>query len=213
MIRSNALNATVGPRNNRTQSRSGARMQPTAAAVGTHATTDQPRRGDRQGRSPTTNPGNLKLTTRGDREIAITRAFDASCTLVFDALTKPELVKQWLLGPDGWSMPVCEIELKVGGNYRYVWRRDKDGTEMGMGGVYREIVSPERLVATEKFDYSWYPGEAVGTFVLAEQGGKTTLTQTILYESREARDGVLKSQMEKGVVASYDRLAELLEKA
>jgi len=160
-----------------------------------------------------TNPENLKLTTRGDREIVITRAFDAPRKLVFDALTKPELVKQWLLGPDGWSMPVCEIDLKVGGKYRYVWRRDKDGTEMGMGGVYREIVAPERVVATEKFDQSWYPGEAVGTSVLTEQGGKTTLTQTILYESREARDGVLKSGMEKGVVASYDRLANLLEKA
>jgi len=159
------------------------------------------------------NPGNLKLTTRGDREIVITRAFDAPRKLVFDAFTRPELVKQWLLGPDGWSMPVCEIDLKVGGKYRYVWRRDKDGTEMGMGGVYREIVTPERIVATEKFDQSWYPGEAVGTSVLTEQGGKTTLTQTILYESREARDGVLKSGMEKGVVASYDRLAKLLEKA
>jgi uncharacterized protein YndB with AHSA1/START domain len=160
-----------------------------------------------------THPGNLKLTTRGDREIVMTRAFDAPRKLVFDALTKPELVKQWLLGPDGWSMPVCEIDLKVGGKYRYVWRRDKDGTEMGMGGVYREIVVPERVVATEKFDQSWYPGEALGTLVLIEQGGKTTLTQTVLYESREARDGVLKSGMEKGVVASYDRLAKLLEKA
>jgi uncharacterized protein YndB with AHSA1/START domain len=160
-----------------------------------------------------TTPGNLKLTARGDREILITRAFDAPRKLVFDAFTKPELVKQWLLGPDGWSMPVCEIDLKVGGKYRYVWRRDKDGTEMGMGGVYREIVAPERIVATEKFDQPWYPGEAVGTFVLVEQGGKTTLTETILYESREARDGVLKSGMEKGVVASYDRLAKLLEKA
>ena len=160
-----------------------------------------------------TTPGNLKLTTRGDREIVMTRAFDAPRKLVFDAHTKPELVKQWLLGPDGWSMPVCEIDLKVGGKYRYVWRRDKDGTEMGMGGVYREIVAPERLVATEKFDQSWYPGEAVGTFVLVEQGGKTTLTQTMLYDSREARDSVLKSGMEKGVVASYDRLAKLLEKA
>jgi uncharacterized protein YndB with AHSA1/START domain len=158
------------------------------------------------------NPGNLKLTTRGDREIVMTRVFDSPRKLVFDALTKPELVKQWLLGPDGWSMPVCEIDLRVGGKYRYVWRRDKDGTEMGMGGVYREILAPERLVATEKFDQSWYPGEAVGTLVLVEQGGKTTLTQTILYESREARDGVLKSGMEKGVVASYDRLVQLLEK-
>jgi uncharacterized protein YndB with AHSA1/START domain len=154
--------------------------------------------------------GNLKLTTQDDREIVMTRALDAPRRLVFDAFTKPELVKQWLLGPPGWSMPICEIDLRVGGVYRYVWRRDSDGSKMGMGGVYREIVSPERLVATEKFDQAWYPGEAVISTVFVEQGGKTTITQTVLYQSREARDAVLKSGMEKGVAASYDRLAELL---
>jgi uncharacterized protein YndB with AHSA1/START domain len=141
----------------------------------------------------------------------MTREFNAPRRLLFDAFTKPELVKQWLLGPPGWSMPVCEIDLKVGGKYRYVWRQDSDGTEMGMGGVYREIVAPERLVSTEKFDEAWYPGEAVGTIVLSEHGSKTTLTQTILYESREARDAVLKSGMEKGLAASYDRLADTLD--
>src|SRR5438445_8976192 len=156
-----------------------------------------------------TNPGNLKLTTHGDREIVITRAFDAPRKLVFDAFTKPELVKQWLLGPPGWSMPVCEIDLRVGGSYRYVWR--KAGVpDMGMGGVYREVVAPERVVATEKFDQAWYPGEAVGTLVLVEQSGKTTVTQTVLYASGEARDAVLKSGMEKGVAASYDHLEEML---
>ena len=106
-------------------------------------------------------------------------------------------------------MPVCEIDLRVGGSYRYVWR-NAQGIEMGMGGVYREIVAPERVVATERFDQSWYPGEAVGTITLAEQSGKTMLTQTVLYDSREAREVVLKSPMESGVVASYDRLARLL---
>jgi len=156
------------------------------------------------------NTEGLKLTTRGDRELLMTRDFDAPRRLVFDAFTKPELVKQWLLGPPGWTMPVCEIDLRVGGVYRYVWRRDSDGTKMGMGGVYREIAAPERLVSTEVFDEAWYPGEAVGTLVLSEQGGITTVTQTVLYQSREARDAVLKSGMEKGVAASYDRLAELL---
>jgi uncharacterized protein YndB with AHSA1/START domain len=154
--------------------------------------------------------GTLKITTPTDREIAMTRVFAAPRRLVFDALTKPELVKQWLLGPPGWSMPVCELDLRVGGKYRYVWRRDSDGTDMGMGGVYREIVAPERIVCTEKFDQSWYSGEAVGTTRLVEQGGKTTMTQTMLYESRETRDEVLKSPMEAGVGASYDRLAELV---
>jgi uncharacterized protein YndB with AHSA1/START domain len=152
----------------------------------------------------------LQLTTPSEREIAITRVFDAPRTLVFDAHTKPELVRRWMLGPPGWSMPVCEIDLRVGGKYRYVWRHDSDGTLMGMGGVYREIQAPQRLVATEKFDESWYPGEAVDTLVLVEQGGRTTLTQTMLYESREVRDAVLKSPMEQGMAAGYDRLAELL---
>jgi len=149
------------------------------------------------------------LTTRGDREIVMTRVFDAPRSLVFEAFTKPDLVKQWLLGPEGWSMPVCEIDLRVGGKYRYVWRHVK-GHEMGMGGVFREIVPPERIVSTEKFDEAWYPGEAVGTVVLTEEGGKTTLTQTVQYQSREAREAVMKSPMESGVAAGYDRLAELL---
>jgi uncharacterized protein YndB with AHSA1/START domain len=155
-------------------------------------------------------PGELKIATRGDRELVMTRDFDAPRHLVFDALTKPELVRRWLLGPPGWSMPVCEIDLRVGGAYRYVWKRDSDGSTMGMGGVYREIVKPERIVATERFDESWYPGEALTMIVLTEQGTMTLLTQTMRYESRAARDAVLKSDMERGVKASYDRLAEVL---
>ncbi len=151
----------------------------------------------------------LQVATRGDREIVMSRVFEAPRQLVFEACSKPEFVRRWLLGPDGWSMPVCEIDLRVGGSYRYVWRHS-DGREMGMGGVYREIVVPERIVATEKFDEAWYPGEAVGIILLVEQSGKTTLTQTILYDSRETRDAVLNSPMEKGVAASYDRLEAVL---
>jgi uncharacterized protein YndB with AHSA1/START domain len=154
--------------------------------------------------------GQLNVTMPSDREIAMTRVFDAPRTLVFDAHTKPELVKRWLLGPPGWTMPVCEIDLRVGGKYRWVWRSDRDGSTMGIGGVYREIAAPERIVTTERFDEAWYPGEGLNTLVLIEQGGRTTLTQTMRYESKEARDAVLKSGMEKGVEASYDRLAELL---
>jgi uncharacterized protein YndB with AHSA1/START domain len=134
----------------------------------------------------------LQVTTRGDREIVMSRVFNAPPHLVFEACSKPELVRRWLLGPDGWSMPVCEIDLRVGGSYRYVWRHS------------------ERVVATEKFDEAWYPGEAVGTLVLAERDGKTTLTQTMLYDSRETRDAILKSPMEKGVAVSYDRLETVL---
>jgi uncharacterized protein YndB with AHSA1/START domain len=153
--------------------------------------------------------GTLKVTTPTEREIAMTRVFDAPRSLVFEAHTKPELVKRWLGVHAGWSLAVCEIDLRVGGAYRYVWR-GRDGAEMGMGGVYREVVVPERIVATEKFDQSWYPGEAVNTITMVEQGGKTTLTVTVRYESREARDAVLKTPMEQGMAAGFDKLAELL---
>ena len=156
------------------------------------------------------NSATVTISARGDREIVVTRVFEAPRGLVFDAYTKPELVRRWLLGPDGWSMPVCEIDLRAGGKYRYVWRQDSDGKEMGMGGVYREVVRPERFVATEKFDEAWYPGEAVDTVIFTEQAGKTTLTQTILYDSRETRDAVLKSPMQKGMAMSYDRLERFL---
>jgi uncharacterized protein YndB with AHSA1/START domain len=155
------------------------------------------------------NTGNLKVTTPSDREIAMTRVFDAPRHLVFRALTTPELVPKWLVGPPGWTMPVCEMDLRVGGAYRFLWR-GADGAEMGTRGVFREIAPPERFVATEQFDKPWYPGEALVTYLLVEQGGKTTLTLTVLYASREARDGVLKSGMERGVAMSYDRLATLL---
>lgn len=153
--------------------------------------------------------GKMKVTTPTDREIVMTRVFDAPRNLVFEAHTKPELLKRWLLGPDGWSLPVCEIDLRVGGKYRYVWRHT-DGREMGMGGVYREIVPPERVVSTELFDEDWTGGEVIGTLMLTEHDGKTTLTSTLLYPSKESRDRVLKSGMERGVAVSYDRLEGVL---
>ena len=156
-----------------------------------------------------TKHGILQVTTPSEREIAMTRVFDAPRGRVFDALTKPELLKRWFGVFGGWSLVVCESDLKVGGNFRFVWR-GPDGSEMGMSGTYREIVPPERLVRTESFDDPWYDGEAMATTELVEQDGKTTLTTTVLYASREVRDGVLKSPMEHGVTAGYDKLAELL---
>ena len=120
------------------------------------------------------------------------------------------MLKRWLLGPPGWTMEVCEPAQNVGDTYRFVWRKDT-GEVMGMGGVCREMVPPERVVPTERFEQPWYPGEALVTTVLVEEGGKTTLTLTILYESREIRDAVLKSGMARGVSASYDRLEQLIE--
>jgi uncharacterized protein YndB with AHSA1/START domain len=151
----------------------------------------------------------LKITTPTDREIVMTRVFDAPRTLVFEALTRPELLKRWFGAHRDWSLAVCEIDLRVGGSLRYVWRAP-NRKDMGMSGVFREIVVPERIVNTEIFDDPWYPGEALSTAVLVEQGGKTTLTTTALYDSKEIRDGVLKSGMEEGVASSYDKLEELL---
>jgi uncharacterized protein YndB with AHSA1/START domain len=156
-----------------------------------------------------TDPRRLTVAARGDREIVMTRTFDAPRNLVFDAFTKPELLKRWLSGADGWSLAVCEVDLRVGGAYRYVWRH-ADGKEMGAGGVYREIQPPERLVFTERFDDPWYPGESLGTVLLTEEGGRTTLEQAMRYESPDARDAVLASPMESGVSQSYDRLAALV---
>jgi uncharacterized protein YndB with AHSA1/START domain len=155
-------------------------------------------------------PDSFKICTPSDREIQVSRDFDAPRSLVFDAFTKPELVRRWLLGPPGWTMPVCEIDLRVGGSYRYVWRSEKDGSQMGIRGVFREITPVERLVATERFDDAWYPGEALDTTVFEERRGITRTTITIFYESQEARDTARRSGMEYGMAAGYDRLETLL---
>ncbi|MGA8232204.1 MAG: SRPBCC family protein [Candidatus Acidiferrales bacterium] len=155
--------------------------------------------------------GKLQVAARSEREIVVTREFDAPRRMVFDAMTKPELLKRWLGVFGGWELAVCEIDLRLGGTYRWVWRQSSDGSEMGVRGTYREIVPPERIVCTELFDVPWYPGEALITTTYAEQDGRTTLTMTILYVSREARDGVLKSPMERGITMSYNNLAKLLE--
>jgi len=153
----------------------------------------------------------LKLTMPTDREIVMTRVVDAPRSLVFEAMTRPELLQRWLLGPPGWSMLVCESDLKVGGVFRHVWRRT-DGSEMAMHGVYREVVPPERIVRTESFELGCEAQscEQLATAVLTEQDGRTMLTITLLYPSKEARDATIASGMERGVAASYDRLAEVL---
>ncbi len=153
------------------------------------------------------NTGTLIVTTPSDREVVLTRVFDAPRRLVFDAFSKPELLKRWF-GPRGFSLVLCEVDLRLGGGFRFVLR-SPDGKEMGMRGVYREIVPPERTVHMESFDD--YPGvESQVTAVFVEQGGKTTLTATVLYPSKEVRDAVIKSGMEHGAAETYDRLAELL---
>jgi uncharacterized protein YndB with AHSA1/START domain len=153
--------------------------------------------------------GTMQLATPSEKEIVVTRIFDAPRQLVFDAHTKPELLKRWLNGSPGWSLAVCEIYLRVGGKYRYVWHGPK-GEEMGMGGIHREVVPPERIVVTQLFDQDWTGGEVIGTLALTESNGQTTLTNTLVYSSKEARDAVLKTPMDKGMSIGYDQLETLL---
>jgi uncharacterized protein YndB with AHSA1/START domain len=151
----------------------------------------------------------LKVETVGDREIVLTRAFDAPARLVFAALTKPELVKRWL-GARGWNVIDAEIDLRVGGAWRFV-SRGPLGQTMAHGGIYREIVEPARLVYTEVFDGQSFPGESLITAELVELNGETTLTTRVLLPAPEVRQYVLSTPMERGVGYGYERLDEVLK--
>jgi len=150
------------------------------------------------------NNGNLKVSVPSDREIAMARVFDAPRQLVSDAFSKPELLKRWF-GPRGWTLGVCEVDLRPGGGFRFVLS-GPGGQELGMRGVYKEI-SPERSVHLESFDQFPDVDSQVMT-TLAEEDGRTTLT--VLYPSKEIRDAVLQSGMEHGAAESYDKLSEML---
>jgi len=151
--------------------------------------------------------GTLTVTTPSEREIVLTRSFDAPRRLVFEAYSKPEYVKRWW-GPRRFEMPVCEMDFRPGGAYRVV-HRGRNGEEFAFRGQYREIVPPERIVRT--FEFEGRPGHvSVETLVLTEQDGKTTITGTTVFDSVEERDGMLHSGMEEGAAETYDRLAEHL---
>jgi uncharacterized protein YndB with AHSA1/START domain len=156
----------------------------------------------------TNSAGATTFTLPSDREIAATRVFDAPRRLVFEAHTNPKHVPNWMLGPEGWTMPVCEIDLRPGGTWHFVWRK-ADGSEMAMRGTYKEVAPPERIVTTESWGEPW--PETINTVSLIEKDGKTTLTMTVLYPSIEARDAALKTGMKDGMTQSFDRLAEYLQ--
>jgi uncharacterized protein YndB with AHSA1/START domain len=154
------------------------------------------------------NKDSFEVTTPSEQEIRLPRLFDAPMQLVFDAMTKPEHVKEWWgrLG-DGYSVPVCEIDLRPGGKWRFV-NRHPNG-EVAFYGEYREITPPRRVVFTEVFEE--YPDTvSVVTSVLTEENGKTRLTATVRYPSEEVRDLVMSTGMTHGAGISYDRLEDLV---
>jgi uncharacterized protein YndB with AHSA1/START domain len=154
------------------------------------------------------NKATFKVTTPSEREIVMTRLFNAPPRLVFEAMSKPEHVRRWWgnLG-DGYTVPVCEIDFRVGGKWRFVNRHPKG--EAAFHGVYREIDAPGRIVFTEIFE-PFPDAESVVSSVLTEENGQTRLTATCEYPSREVRDMVIKSGMEGGAAISYDRLDDLV---
>jgi uncharacterized protein YndB with AHSA1/START domain len=153
------------------------------------------------------------VTLPNDRDIVVVRAFNAPRELVFDAWTKPALVQRWMLGPPGWTMPVCEMDVRPGGKFKWRWRSEKDGSEFGFTGEFREVVRPSRIVHVERFDagdVGGEMGEALITSVLTENSGVTTHTMTARYESKEVRDAAVKSGMTDGMEMSYQKLDDLL---
>lgn len=151
--------------------------------------------------------GGTMFTTPSDREVVATHILESPRSLVFDAHTTPEHIQQWMLGPDGWTMPICEIDLRPGGGWRYVWRRS-DGSKMGMRGEFRDVVPPTRVVRTESWGGDW--PDTINTLVLTEDGGRTTITSRVLYPSTAAREAALRTEMKQGWSRSYERLDEYL---
>jgi uncharacterized protein YndB with AHSA1/START domain len=157
--------------------------------------------------------GRSTVMLPNDLEVVVVRAFAARRERVFEAWTRPELVQRWLLGPPGWTMPVCEMDVRVGGKFRWRWRSE-EGTEFGFTGEFREIVAPSRIVHTEVYDPGdvggGMGGEALITSVFVASGGLTTQTMTIRYQSKADRDAALATGMTDGMEQSFAKLDELL---
>jgi uncharacterized protein YndB with AHSA1/START domain len=157
-----------------------------------------------------------EVTLPSDREVQVTRSFKAPRALVYRAYTEPGLVRRWMLGPPGWSMPVCEMDVRVGGAYRWRWRNDADGQEFGFFGTFREVQPPARLVHTESYDPGsmgeGYPtgSEAIIITSFSEDGGVTTVTTLMDFGSKDTRDAAVKTGMTEGMEQSYGLLDRVL---
>lgn len=161
-------------------------------------------------------PAPAQVTLPSDREVRVTRQFNAPRQLVYDAHTKPALVPKWQ-GYTDWDMPACEMDVRVGGKYRWQWRNKESGKQFGFFGTFTEINAPSKIVHEQYFD----PGDIGGpmptsdpcivSLALSEQSGVTTLVCTMKFASKEARDGAVSTGMTDGMEFSYTRLDELLK--
>jgi uncharacterized protein YndB with AHSA1/START domain len=157
-----------------------------------------------------------QVTLPSDREVQVVRSFKAPRALVYRAYTEPALLQRWLLGPPGWSMPICEMDVRVGGRYRWRWRNEADGSEFGFAGTFRDVQPQARLVHTEAYDPGTvgfgYPdgGEALITITFTEADGATTVTSLMDFGSKEARDAAVATGMTDGMEQSYQLLDQLL---
>jgi uncharacterized protein YndB with AHSA1/START domain len=162
-----------------------------------------------------------QVSMPSDREVQVVRSFKAPRALVFRAFTEPPLIRRWMLGPPGWSMPVCDMDVRPGGKYRWRWRSDADGSEFGFFGTFREVQSPSRIIHIESFD----PGSGGGgetppdsttggalvTTAFSEDGGITTVTTVMDFGSKDARDAAVKTGMTDGMEGSYQLLDRILQ--
>ncbi len=156
------------------------------------------------------------VTTPTDSQVKVVRTFKAPRDLVFKAYTTPELVNRWMLGYPGWTMPVCEMDVRVGGKFRWRWRSDEDGKEFGFHGEFTEVNAPAKLVHTQYFDPGDGGGEmgeaAVITVEFSEDKGITTMTSLMDFGSKRARDAAVATGMTDGMEQGYQRLDSLLAK-
>jgi uncharacterized protein YndB with AHSA1/START domain len=151
----------------------------------------------------------MTTTMPSDTELRFTRSFKAPRALVYEAFTSPALLPRWMVGPDGWELTTCEVDLRAGGKFRYVWTK-AGGQTMGMGGTFIELDPPGRIVHSELFDDDWTGGETRVTTELVERGGVTEMTLTVRYKSKDARDGAMKVGMASGMELAYGKLDDLL---
>ena len=159
-------------------------------------------------------PKPAEVTLPSDREVRVTRTFNAPRQLVWDAHTRPELVARWQ-GYTGWDMPVCDMDVRVGGKYRWQWKNRADGTQFGFFGTYSEVDAPSRLTHAQYFDAGNLGGDmpvdepCIVSVELSERDGVTTLVCNLTFASREARDGAVSTGMTDGMEYSYTRLDDL----